>query len=150
MPDYGVFAATRSRRVPPAYVIRASPAGVHERMARKLEEHAIRMDVLTAPARVRVEEFAIDRLIRAERPFQGHLDVSLSGRFEQREIELPAGSIVVRTDQPLGRVVFYLLEPESDDSLTTWNVFDAALEPGGVHPVLKVMPGQRLETRPRP
>jgi hypothetical protein len=47
-------------------------------------------------------------------------------------------SLVVRTDQPLGRLAFYLLEPESDDSLTTWNLFDGVLKPGATHPVLKV------------
>jgi hypothetical protein len=46
--------------------------------------------------------------------------------------------------------VFYLLEPESDDGLTTWNVVDAALMPGGAHPVLKTVPGQPLQTRLRP
>jgi hypothetical protein len=44
----------------------------------------------------------------------------------------------VRTDQPLGRLVFALLEPESDDGLTTWNVLDGALAQGGIHPVLTV------------
>jgi hypothetical protein len=46
--------------------------------------------------------------------------------------------------------VFYLLEPESDDSLATWNLLDAALEAGAAHPVLKVMPGQPLPTRTSP
>ena len=44
---------------------------------------------------------------------------------------MPAGSLVVRTDQPLGRLVFYLLEPESNDGLTTWNVLDEALDGRG-------------------
>jgi hypothetical protein len=41
-------------------------------------------------------------------------------------------------------------KPESDDSLATWNLLDAALEPGAAHPVRKSMPGQRLDTRPLP
>jgi hypothetical protein len=64
----------------------------------------------------------------------------VTGRFEQREVEIPEGSLVVGTKQPLGRLVFYLLEPESDDGLTTWNVLDAALAEGGTHPVLKGIP----------
>jgi hypothetical protein len=31
-----------------------------------------------------------------------------------------------------------LLEPESDDGLTTWNLFDRWLAPGSEHPVLRV------------
>lgn len=150
MADYGVFAATRSRRVPREYIMRPSSTGLHDAVARKLKEHGIRVEMLDAQARVSVEEFAIEQVNRAERAFQGHRETSVTGTFEVRTLEIPSGSIVVRTDQPLGRLVFYLLEPESDDSLATWNLLDAALEPGGAHPVLKVMPGQRLETRPSP
>jgi hypothetical protein len=32
----------------------------------------------------------------------------------------------------------YLLEPQSDDGLVTWNFFDSQLKPGGLYPVLKV------------
>jgi len=45
---------------------------------------------------------------------------------------------LVRTDQKLGRLVFYLLEPESNDGLATWNLIDAELASGKIHPVLKV------------
>jgi hypothetical protein len=55
------------------------------------------------------------------------------------EIDVPAGSLIVPTNQPLGRLAFYLLEPESDDGLTTWNFLDQALQ-SGRHPVLKSLP----------
>jgi hypothetical protein len=42
--------------------------------------------------------------------------------------------------------VFYLLEPASDDGLTTWNVIDEALEVGGTHPMLNSAPGQTVRT----
>ena len=150
MADYGMFAATRTRRVPAEYVVRPSADALHDAVARKLNEHGIRVDVLRAPARVSVETFAIEQVRRAERPGQGYRETSVGGQFEQRTLDLPAGSIVVRTGQALGRLVFYLLEPESDDGLTTWNLLDAALEPGAPHPVLKVMPDQRLRTETWP
>ena len=138
MLDYGVFAATQTRRVPPSYVLAASTSGLHERVAGKLREHGIRVDVLGAATRMSVEVFVLDTVARAERPFQGHQEVSVTGRFERRDVSVPAESIVVRTDQPLGPLVFYLLEPESDDSLATWNLLDDALTPGAVHPAMKV------------
>jgi len=137
MPDYGVFSATRSRRVPRSYVLAASPSGLHKRVAGKLREHGVRVDSLGAAASMTVEVFFLDTVTRAERPFQGHQEVSVTGRYERRDISVPAGAIVVRTDQPLGRLVFYLLEPESDDSLATWNLLDDALKPGMAHPVMK-------------
>jgi hypothetical protein len=150
MADYGVFAATRSRRVPREYVVTPSSTGVHGALARKLREHGIRVDSLDTATRTLVERFVLTEVRRAERPNQGHREVSVTGRFELETLDLPAASIVIRTGQPLGRLVFYLLEPESDDSLATWNLLDAALEAGAPHPVRKAMPGQRLETRPLP
>jgi hypothetical protein len=138
MADYGVFSATRTSRIPRSYVLAASTSGLHERVAGKLREHGVRVDSLGAAASMTVEVFVLDTVTRAERPFQGHQEVSVTGRSERRDISVPAASIVVRTDQPLGRLVFYLLEPESDDSLATWNLLDDALKPGMVHPVMKV------------
>ena len=138
MADYGLFTASMSRRVPQSYVIAASPSGLHETVAGKLREHGVRVELLAAPARMTAETFIVDTVTRSERVFQGHREVSVTGRFERRDVDLPAGSILVRADQPLGRLVFYLLEPESDDSLATWNLLDGALEPGAVHPVMKV------------
>jgi dipeptidyl aminopeptidase/acylaminoacyl peptidase len=45
----------------------------------------------------------------------------------------------VRTAQPLGPLAAYLLEPQSDDGLVTWNFFDAALHEGGDFPVMRLL-----------
>ena len=53
---------------------------------------------------------------------------------------LPAGSYVVNAaDQPRSILAAYLLEPESDDGLTTWNFFDTSLRVGGAHPVMRAL-----------
>jgi hypothetical protein len=110
---------------------------LHQRLARALRAHGIRVEEIATARTTAVEQFVLEQMRQAERPFQGHRETSVAGRFERRDIELPTGSIAVPTGQPLGRLVFYLLEPESDDGLTTWNVMDAALQPGVPHPVLK-------------
>jgi hypothetical protein len=150
MSDYGVFAVTRARRVPLAYLVPAAAGDVHRRVAMRLKQHGLAIDELTADTTVKVERFVLDDVRQAEGAFQGHRETSVAGRFEQADISAPRGTLVVRTDQPLGRLVFYLLEPESDDGVTTWNVVDAALRPGAAHPVLKMLAGQRLQTRPQP
>jgi hypothetical protein len=106
------------------------------------------VEELAAPQRVVVDRFAIERVDRAPRAFQGHHETAVQGHFERSEVEMPAGSIVVRTNQALGRLAFYLLEPESNDGLTTWNVFDEGLVAGSSHPVLKSAHAQALQTRP--
>ena len=46
---------------------------------------------------------------------------------------------MVRGDQAQAVAALYLLDPESDDGLATWNVFDAELAPGTAFPVWRVL-----------
>jgi hypothetical protein len=62
----------------------------------------------------------------------------LSGRWLARTQRIEPGSFIVDTAQPLGPLAVYLLEPQSDDGLVTWNFFDRDLRPGAVYPVYKV------------
>jgi hypothetical protein len=50
-----------------------------------------------------------------------------------------AGAVFVPSVQTLGPLVSVLLEPESDDSFFTWNVFDGFVEPGYLAPVFRVV-----------
>jgi len=140
MTVYDGFVSTATRRVPAEYIMPASADGLHVIVARKLREHGIEVETLGSVTRRSVEQFAIAGVCHADQAFQGHRATSLTGRFKRREVEVPAGSLVVRTNHRLGRLVFYLLEPESDDGLTTWNFLDAALRAGGTHPILKSLP----------
>jgi len=137
MTVYDRFVTTTSRRVPREYVVQGSPTLV-DAVARALDAHGIRTERPSATSRRTADVFVIDQVTHAARPFQGHRETSVTGRFERREIDIPSGSLVVRTDQKLGRLAFYLLEPESNDSLATWNLIDEDLAPGKVHPVIKV------------
>ena len=140
MTVYDGFSATATRRVPSEYIVPATANGVHEIVERKLREHGVLVERREAASRASLEQFAIAQVRHADQLFQGHHATSVTGQFERREVDVPAGSLVVRTNQPLGRLVFYLLEPESDDSLTTWNFLDSALQAGAAHPVLKSLP----------
>jgi len=137
---YDRFASKATRRVPAEYIVPVSANGLHEVVERKLREHGILTEKLGTASRRSVEQFTLTHMRHAERAFQGHHATSIEGRFKQREVDVPAGSLVVRTKQPLGRLVFYLLEPESDDGLTTWNFLDSGLKVGAPHPVLKSTP----------
>jgi dipeptidyl-peptidase 4 len=52
-----------------------------------------------------------------------------------------AGWYFVRTDQPLGTLAAYLLEPASEDGIVTWNLLDRELEPHKEYPILRVARG---------
>jgi hypothetical protein len=59
----------------------------------------------------------------------------------------------VRTAQPLANVAAYLLEPQSNDGLVTWNFFDRYLVPQwgmgyNPYPVYKILNNIDLKTTP--
>ncbi len=102
-----------------------------------LQRHGIQVEELREDIELDVQAYRIDR-IKRNPEFQKHQAVELEAtvRPELRRIE--AGTIVVRTGQPLGSLAAYLLEPQSADGLVTWNFFDAVLKEGQDYPVLRL------------
>jgi hypothetical protein len=133
MPEYGTFEATETDRAPRAYLVPPSLATAVERLG----AHGVRFRALERPLRLRVEEFAIDSARAAAQPFQGHRERTIFGRYAAAEREVPAGTLVVPVDQPLGRLAFVLLEPRSDDGFANWGLLDEALEDARTYPILR-------------
>ncbi len=105
-----------------------------------LQRHGIQMSQLREDVDLPVHVTRIARVDRASQTFEGHQTVEVrveNAREETRSIE--AGTVLVQTSQPLGTLGAYLLEPESADGLTTWNVFDNALAVGSDFPVVRLM-----------
>ena len=46
------------------------------------------------------------------------------GSGKPADLNVPAGTLVVKVDQALGRLVFMLLEPRSEDSLACWGLME--------------------------
>jgi hypothetical protein len=145
MPDYGLFAATKNVAVPRAYVFRNEDG--MKIVIEKLLAHSVAVEELTEPLTTEVESFIIDDVRKAARAFQGHAEVKLRGRTQKETGQFPAGSILVRTSQPLASLVFYLLEPESDDGFVNWNFLDAYLEKGKTYPIYKLMGDTNVASR---
>lgn len=113
-------------------------------IADKLSEHGIRVETLNDRTRVKGEQFLIRSAEFNERSrFPGHQPVTLEGSFEPAERSFKAGDYRVDMAQPLAWVVFYLLEPQSDDGLVYWNFFDTFLtqqpleKKAAIYPVFK-------------
>jgi hypothetical protein len=141
MPVFDRFDATRTRALPAGWVL---PAGA-DSLVQRLEAHGIAVETLEGPWTGPLEVFTVDSIIRSPRLFQKHREVSVEGRWAAAPAALPRGTRVVSAAQPLAALAAILLEPESDDGYTTWNVFDAALVTGQPHPVRRA-----LSAWPRP
>ena len=86
---------------------------------------------------LQLERFMITSSTVAPREFQGHTERTVEGAWETTEATLPADTLVVLTDQPLGRLAFVLLEPRSSDGLTNWNFLDQALDGAQMFPIMR-------------
>ena len=136
MKDYGVFAVTRSAAMPKGWLIPTNPrltAAVE-----RLRLHGLKVEEISTPAQVSVERFTITAYTRAERVFQGHREARLKGSFDVAQLSVGPGALFVPADQPLARLAFYLLEPESDDGLVTWNIIEEGLAAGEAYPIYRV------------
>ena len=134
MPVYDRFTSTLDRVPPAAYVIAPRDTAV----VALLRLHGIRVDRSDSAWTARGETFTIDSIIASPRPFQGHREVRLRGRWERGLQGLPPKSFIVSTAQPRGTLIVYLLEPESEDGFVTWNLFDSELKKGGRYPVTRI------------
>ena len=124
MPVFDRFVPMLVRRLPTAYYLSDTVAIAVLRL------HGVHVERRGANEQYPglLERFKVDSVVRAPRPFQGHSEVRVTGRWEPVEPQRQTpNEHVVRTNQPLGRLVMYLLDPRSDDGLATWNVFDASL-----------------------
>jgi dipeptidyl aminopeptidase/acylaminoacyl peptidase len=122
---------------PYAYLVPAELAKV----VQNLQRHGIAVQELREDIELDVEVQRVDKIVRAPRPARGqnHLTVQVTTSTRKESRRVPAGTMLVKTAQPLGNLAAYLLEPQSEDGLTTWNFFDDQLGEGKDFPVLRLM-----------
>ena len=131
MPDYTTFQATRTATVPAAYLVLNSEGETIER----LRAHGIRTWTLGTGTSLEVQAFTADSVQTSEREYQRRHPAALFGSWSEETRDLPAETVVVPTDQPLGRLAALLLEPRSDDGLAAWAVLEVGEDM--VYPVLR-------------
>lgn len=129
---------------PSAYLV---PAEL-KRVLEALRLHGVKSEALSEDQELSVEVYRIDKAEIAEKPFQNHrvATVEVTPRTETRRFA--AGTLLVRTNQKLGALAIYLLEPQSEDGLVTWNFFDDQLKTGGDFPVVRLTSPAQLKTHP--
>lgn len=116
----------------------------------RLKAHGVEMETLTAP---RMIELEMTRLagFKLGQPAEGRAPVTATGfHAETRTVTYQPGSVRISTDQPLGALAAYLLEPASDDSFLAWGFFNEILsrveymEPYAIAPMAERMLADNL------
>jgi hypothetical protein len=104
---------------PKAYLVPAT----HQDVIQRLRIHGIRMETLTAPKDAEVKMYTISDFSFAPAPFEGHFTVSGTMKSALRKEVFYPGSVRIETDQTLGDLAVYLLDPNSTDSFFQWGFF---------------------------
>jgi Zinc carboxypeptidase len=132
MPVFDRFAALQKEAIPRAYLI---PPRLGDIVA-LLRRQGILVDATTRPEKTGLEAFNIESL-SVDSLFEGHRSVQVEGHWSGQPVDtvLPAGWYLVRTNQPLGVLAAYLLEPLSEDGIVTWNFLDRELQKGTFYPI---------------
>jgi hypothetical protein len=147
VPYFIDYYGSKNVRLPFAYLVKTHDPEIIS----LLKTHGILLDELSNDSKIEVERFEISELKGSTRLNQGHYTNTIKGRFVKESIDFQAGTLVVRMSQPLANLAAYLLEPQSNDGLMTWNFFDRYLVPQwgmgyNQFPVYKVIDKADLKT----
>lgn len=147
MPVFDHFVAGRREAVPAAYLI---PARL-EQVVELLRRQGVVVTISDQTWHARVEVFDIDS-VTVGPLFEGHRTVQAEGSWsgQSRDTTLSDRWYLVRTDQRLGTLAAYLLEPASEDGVVTWNLLDRELQNGAAYPILRVRVAAKVPAILRP
>jgi hypothetical protein len=129
VPMFVAFKATASKPAPRAYLFPAERGDIVD----LLEAHGLRYEVLGETHTHLAQTFLLMDPGPVAEPFPGtagHRPRQVVWDMHEGVRSLPAGTVRVPLDQPLARVAFQLLDPESDDGLVVWNFWDDVIDRG--------------------
>ncbi len=105
--------------VPTAYWIPPQ----YQDVIQKLQLHGVKISRSAAEKTVELQQLVAENPQLAAKSFEGRVGVSASFSSQWRTMVLPAGSVRVSTDQPLGALAVALLQPQAPDSFFSWGFF---------------------------
>jgi hypothetical protein len=92
----------------------------------KLRLHGISLETLATHRTLRVDTVRLHD-VKLALAHDGRIPVTAQFTHEQGEAVIPASTVRVASDQPLGLLAAALLEPESLDSFLAWRLFPETL-----------------------
>ena len=133
---FGDYKPVVSVIMPEAYAIPPDMSMLAERM----RMHGVEVEILEESNEPALEgkAYRVKTITRNPRRFQKHNMVTLEVAAETETVPIEPRSYIIRTRQPLGRLVSYMLEPETNEGLVTWNLLDPWLHEGKNYPIYRI------------
>ncbi len=127
--NYSKFEATVESTIPRGYIIPKEMKAI----ADHLKKQGVIVSEIDTQKEYEGEVFEITKFEKSQRQFEGHNMAMVEGEFKESTKMANEGDFLVDMAQPLTNLIFYMLEPQSDDGLVTWNFFDEYFEKNGVN-----------------
>lgn len=122
--------------LPYAYLVSPGEAATIE----TLQRHGVKVEELREDIDLDTEAFFVTSVEAKDYGMPRRVVISdVGGEWKRKTRRVPAGTVVVKTAQPLGPLAAHLLEPRSEDGLTTWAFFPESLAPGKDFPVQRLL-----------
>ncbi len=122
---YPEFTEEKVVEVPEFYAVPKSWSRVLE----KLDANFIRYIPVKGEIKKRVEVYYVKSYESVATPYEGHyLHYNIEVEKRVEEVTLNEQYVLVPTDQRAFKLLMYLLEPQAEGSLFSWNYFDAILQ----------------------
>ncbi len=125
IPWYPYAVATTEVRVPQAYIVPRA----WEKVRVRLNDHGIRYREVRKDSLITLNFYRILDYQSGTRPYEGHYlhkEVKVSDSIYSYTLQ--PGDWIIPVQQPLGKLLVHLLEPQATDSYFNWNFFDAILQ----------------------
>ena len=137
------YQPTRTTDRPVGYLLHPAMAAV----VPLLLDHDIAVYRFREPTTLDAEVYYATR-VQTDSYFQGHYLKSVAVEKEAETVEAVPGWFWIPTSQSMGNLITYLMEPETDDNLITWNFADHILQetPSSAEEAASAMLGGRALT----
>jgi len=115
-----------SERIPEGYIV---PKSFQSIVIPKLQAHGIQFREIEDQVGIKeVEIFRADSFKFAEKSFEGHQGLKVTGEWKKEKVTINPGDLFVSTRQPKAFLIFHLFEPKGPDSLLAWGFFNSRFE----------------------
>ena len=114
-------------KVPKAYIVPVQYQSIIER----LQLHGIQMQTVSKERyrkQKHYQQYRVTDYQFEQQPFEGHTRVAANFTLENVHVRVPKDSVLITTDQDLGRLVVALLEPKGPDSFFAWGYFNSIFQ----------------------
>lgn len=124
IPKYDEGQVEKSVAPPLAYIIPPQYKDVIE----VLKLHGLKTTTLPKSRKIAIESYLLTEPKWSQTSFENRVTVTAKQASVKEEREFPAGSVIVRLDQPGANVAIHLLEPNGPDSFVYWGFFNSIFE----------------------